>query len=64
MAAKIPYVDQDECVACESCVELLPGVFRIDESGEKAEVHTPDGATEEEIMEAMDNCPAECIHWK
>ena len=62
--ARIPYVDQEECISCESCVELCPGVFRIDDAVDKAEAYDPTGASEAEIQEAMDNCPAECIHWK
>ncbi len=30
----------------------------------KAEVFDPNGASEQEIQEAMDACPAACIHWK
>jgi len=29
-----------------------------------AEIHNPEGATEEKIQEAMDSCPVECIHWE
>lgn len=61
--AKNVFVDQDECIACESCIEICLGVFRMDEAEGKAEVYNPEGAPEDLIQEAVDNCPVECIHW-
>ncbi|GAB6036765.1 ferredoxin [Fundidesulfovibrio butyratiphilus] len=56
------YVEQEECMGCESCVELCPAVFSMNDDG-KAEavngINPPDCA-----QEAVDACPAECIHWK
>ena len=31
-------IDTDECIGCESCVELCPEVFEFDEETEKAKV--------------------------
>jgi len=61
--AKVPYVDKDECTGCGDCVENCPEVFQFDED-DLAEVKNPNGASEEEIQDAIDNCPAEAIHWK
>lgn len=61
--AKVPYVDKDECTSCGVCVENVPTVFRFDDDM-KAEAFDPNGASEEEIQEAMDLCPAACIHWR
>ena len=61
--AKMPYVDQEECTGCGLCEETCPGVFQLNEDG-VAEVYNPEGASEEEIQEAIDVCPVECIHWK
>lgn len=58
------YVDQDECIGCESCVEIAPGAFSFDESIGKASVSNIDGEPEDKIQEAMDTCPASCIHWE
>jgi ferredoxin len=60
--AKKPYVDQDVCTGCETCTDLCPGVFRLTDDM-VAEVFNPTGATEEEIQEAIDSCPVECISW-
>ncbi len=61
--AKVAYVEKEECTECNVCVDTVPTVFRMDENN-KAEVFDPNGASEQEIQEAIDACPAACIHWK
>ena len=56
-------VVKEECTACNLCVETVPGVFRAD-ADQLAEVYDVSGASEEEIQEAIDSCPAQCIKWK
>jgi ferredoxin len=53
-------IDHDECMGCESCVEICPEVFEMSDDGEKANVIDPESAAEC-IEEAIDSCPAECI---
>ncbi|MBU1002860.1 MAG: ferredoxin [Proteobacteria bacterium] len=50
----------DECMGCESCVELCPDVFEMNEDGDKAVVIAPD-STADCVEEAIDSCPAEAI---
>lgn len=57
-------IDQDECEGCESCVEICPEVFGFDEDNEVAYVKKSEGGPEDEIEEAMDNCPVDCILWE
>ena len=57
-------IDADECIGCESCVELCPEVFSFNEEEEKAEVLMPEGGPEDCIEESMNTCPVECIHWE
>ena len=57
-------IDQDECIGCESCVEICPEVFGFDESDEKAYVIDSQAASQDKIQEAMDSCPTECISWE
>lgn len=57
-------IDQEECVGCESCVELCPDVFEFDEEAGKSHVIEPEGGDEDCIEEAMAACPAECISWE
>ena len=61
---RLVYIDTDECIGCESCGELCPEVFELNQEEEKAEVILPEGGPEECIEEAMDACPVECIHWQ
>jgi ferredoxin len=62
--ARIPWVEQDECISCGLCVANLPGVFRFNDQG-KAECFDPEGATESEIQDnAIDICPVSCIRWQ
>jgi ferredoxin len=55
-------IDQEECTGCESCVEICPEVFAFDEDKEVAYVILPEGGPEDEVQEAVDSCPVECIH--
>jgi ferredoxin len=64
--AKIKHVtiDQDECVGCETCVELCPDVFEFDEDSQKAFVKEDYKNDEACIQEAIESCPTECIAWE
>lgn len=57
-------IDTDECVGCQTCVELCPDVFEFDEDAEKATVILENGGDENCIQEAIESCPVECIHWE
>ncbi|MBN2038635.1 MAG: ferredoxin [Spirochaetes bacterium] len=57
------FVDETECTGCEYCVDALPDVFDMTDEG-VSHVHDPEGADEEKIQEVIDDCPAECIHWR
>lgn len=56
------FVDPDLCTGCELCVETVPAVFVME--GEVATISDPEGADENEIQEAIDNCPVEAIGWQ
>ena len=57
-------IEEEECLGCETCVELCPEVFQMNEGKGKAEVILPEGGSKECIDEAIDSCAASCIHWK
>jgi ferredoxin len=61
---RLVYIDTDECIGCENCVEICPEVFGFNPEVEKAAVILPEGGSEECIEDAMDSCPVECIHWE
>ncbi len=56
-------IETDECIGCETCVELCQEVFEFDEEAEKAVVIKPEGGPEC-VEEAIDTCPVECIRWE
>jgi ferredoxin len=62
--AKRVIIDTEECIGCESCVELCPEVFAFDAEAEKARVEQPEGGDEACIEDAITNCPVECISWE
>jgi ferredoxin len=60
---KVPVVDLSECVDCDACVEMCPNVFRRNAAG-YIEVIDLSEYSEEEVEEAMKDCPAHCITWE
>ncbi|HEB30482.1 MAG TPA: ferredoxin [Spirochaetes bacterium] len=61
--AKAFYVDEEECIGCGACVDCSPDVFHLNDDN-IAEITNADGASEEEIQDAIESCPTECIHWE
>lgn len=57
---KIPVVDMAECTLCEICVELAPHGFQINDAG-FIEVLPLDDYSDDDIHEAIKNCPKDCI---
>jgi ferredoxin len=55
---------EEECIGCETCVTLCPGLFEMDEDIEKAKVILTEGGSQECIEEAIESCPVSCIHWQ
>jgi ferredoxin len=53
-------VDKALCVGNLWCVRNLPGVFRTDAEG-RAEVITPEGVSEEEVVDVAFGCPVGAI---
>ncbi|MFZ0448110.1 MAG: ferredoxin [Desulfatiglandaceae bacterium] len=62
--SKRVYIDEGECIGCETCEEICPEVFQMNEDTEKSEVIKPEGGPEDLIQEAIDTCPVDCIHWE
>ncbi len=54
-------LDEDECIGCQSCVEICPDVFGFDDETEKAFVYEQYDAGEECIEDAAASCPVDCI---
>lgn len=60
MAQKVT-LDDEECIGCQSCIELCPDVFGFDDETEKAYVYEQYSADEECIEDAAAACPVDCI---
>lgn len=56
-------IDEEECLGCESCVELCPSTFIFDSDAGKAQVAAPE-SSDACIEEAISSCPAACIDWR
>ena len=50
----------EECIGCESCVEVCPEVFEMDESTGHAKAKNP-ASTAACVEEAMEICPVDAI---
>jgi ferredoxin len=60
---RVPVIDLGECVDCDACLDMCPSVFRRNDAG-YIEVVDLEAYPEEEVAEAIKNCPADCITWE
>nr|NJM03522.1 ferredoxin [Desulfobacula sp.] len=58
-----PVIDLECCILCEICVELAPHTFKINDAG-YVEVLDRDDYADQDIREAVKNCPRHCISWE
>lgn len=54
-------IDSYRCSGCETCTEMCPDIFRIDEATEKASLVNPSPQITEAIRQAAAFCPEKCI---
>ena len=59
---KIPVVELSDCILCGVCEEVCPAVFQVNELG-YVQVADLDDYPEEDVADAIKNCPADCIVW-
>ncbi len=57
---KTPVVDFSSCILCEICVEVAPHAFILNDAGYIDVVYL-DKYSDENIQEALNNCPKDCI---
>ena len=53
-------IDHDVCVGNAMCTTIAPDVFQLNEE-RQSEAVNPAGDTEEQILEAAENCPVSAI---
>lgn len=61
---KVPSIDLAGCTDCDSCIEICPEVFRRNETMGYVEVIELEKYPAEELLEAINICPADCIGWE
>lgn len=60
---KRPDIELSDCICCEVCTAVCPTVFVRNDAG-YIEVQELPVYPENEVDEAIKNCPANCIFWK
>jgi len=60
---EIPVIDLGCCILCEICAEIAPHAFQINDAG-FVEILTLDDYSDEDIHEAVKNCPKGCISFE
>jgi ferredoxin len=60
---KVPVIELGDCILCEVCTGVCPSVFRMNAAG-YVEILPLDLYPEEQVDEAIKNCPAQCIFWE
>lgn len=63
MTCKIQF-DKFHCKGCGACEEIAPDIFRMDETGEKADMLNEDVENTEAVEMAAAMCPTNCIEIK
>ena len=56
----VPQLDISCCILCEICTDLAPHAFAINDAG-FVEVLPLADYSDETILEAIKNCPKDCI---
>ena len=57
------YVDEVTCIGCKHCAHVARNTFYIEPDYGRSRVIRQDGDSEELIIEAIETCPVDCIHW-
>ncbi len=60
---KIPAIELADCIRCGVCVSVCPTVFLFNDAGYVA-IADLTSYPEDEVDEAIKNCPADCIQWE
>ncbi|MCK5687544.1 ferredoxin [bacterium] len=62
-STKTPVIALECCILCEICIELAPQAFKLNDASFVETVELDD-YSDEQIHEAVKNCPKDCITWE
>ena len=54
-------LDKFHCKGCGACEEVAPDVFKMDETGDKADLLNEEAGDTEAVERAAAMCPTKCI---
>eukprot|EP00239_Pterosperma_sp_CCMP1384_P000589 CAMPEP_0197844412 /NCGR_PEP_ID=MMETSP1438-20131217/1397_1 /TAXON_ID=1461541 /ORGANISM="Pterosperma sp., Strain CCMP1384" /LENGTH=340 /DNA_ID=CAMNT_0043455179 /DNA_START=253 /DNA_END=1275 /DNA_ORIENTATION=+ len=57
------FVDECACIGCKQCIWEAEDTFTIDEDYGRSRVANQWANGEEELQNAIDSCPVDCIYW-
>ena len=60
----VPVIDLSECTECDGCLDVSPKVFSRNPAMGYIEVAELEEYPVEEVQEAINSCPADCISWE
>lgn len=60
-AAVKPWLETEECTACDECIKINPKIFEYN-SDKKAVIKNPDGGPYADLVKAAEKCTAGVIH--
>ena len=56
-----PWIDTEECTACDECIIINPQIFEYNED-KKAYIKNPDGGPYRDLVKSAEKCTAQIIH--
>jgi pyruvate-ferredoxin/flavodoxin oxidoreductase len=56
-----PWIDTDECTACDECIMINPQIFEYN-ADKKAVIKNPDGGPYRDLVKSAEKCTAQVIH--
>ena len=56
-----PWIDTEQCTACDECIKLNPNIFEYNEN-KKAYIKNADGGPYQDLVKAAERCTAQVIH--